>query len=125
MSGGFFFALRRVRACPLLAEAVEELGFKPASAGGGLVFSRVLFRAFTHHSGGHGYGRRSWRRSGRAFDQALEVLNGGGEQALVTRARETAQSEPRHCHIPLRLPEQPLDLFAVTGRLIIAITAAG
>ena len=81
--------------CPLIAEAVEELGFEP-----GFLFPLMVERTFRSRlrpmpgrfrvlrlfvcgscprSGGNWYGRRY----GRELGQAPEVLDGGGQQKLV------------------------------------------
>ena len=57
------------------------------------------------------------------FDQPLQVLHRRGEQEFIFRPTQSTQSQPRHCHVPLCFPEQSLNLFAITGGLIISLAA--
>ncbi len=70
-----------------------------------------LFPVLAHRSGGDRY--RRWY--GGEFYQAFQVLDGGGEQELVARACQAAQSEPREPQVALYIAEQGLDFLPLAS----------
>ncbi len=64
---------------------------------------------FWHLSGHHGL----WRRSCGVIGESFEVLNGGGQQELVSGSGEAPQSEANHREDMLGLAKERFDLLAL------------